>query len=134
MTSSTRSRTVDTGTSSTRRLVQGGAVLSLLALIWQFATAGQIVSGNKAVSGLHGAGAIALHVLTALLLVATLLHARAGGPRWAVVLAALVFVATFVQAGLGDAKIMAAHVPGALVLTAGTVWLTAWAFRRGSAG
>jgi hypothetical protein len=22
------------------------------------------------------------------------------------------------------------HVPGALVLTVGTVWLTAWAFRR----
>jgi hypothetical protein len=101
----------------------------VLALLWQFATAGRILSGASA-TGLHGAGAIALHVTTALLVVATLLHARAGGARWPVVVAALVFACTFVQAALGSAGNMSAHVPGALVITGGTVWLTAWAFRR----
>jgi hypothetical protein len=44
--------------------------------------------------------------------------------------AAAVFVAGFVQAALGSAGNMAAHVPGALVLVVGTVWVTAWALRR----
>jgi len=63
------------------RLVQAGAALSTLGLVWQFATAGQLMpeSGSAAA---HGAGN------------------------------------------------MGAHVPGALVLTAGTVWLTVRAFGR----
>jgi hypothetical protein len=119
-------------TSSADRFVQAAAVLSLLGLLWQFATAGRILSHAHATE-IHGAGAIALHITTGLLVVATLLHARAGGARWPVVVAVLVFACTFVQAALGDAGIMSAHVPGALVITVGTVWLTAWAF-RGSAG
>jgi hypothetical protein len=111
------------------RAVQATAVLSVLALLWLFATAGRVLSGSDAI-GAHGAGAIALHVTTFLLLTATLLHARAGGPRWPVAVSAAVFVATFVQAAVGDAGILAAHVPGALVLTVGTTWVTAWAFRR----
>jgi hypothetical protein len=43
---------------------------------------------------------------------------------------AAVFVTGFVQAALGEAENMTAHVPGALVLTVGTVWVTAWALRR----
>jgi hypothetical protein len=116
-------------TASADRFVQAAAVLSLLGLLWQFATAGRILSGAQA-TGIHGAGAIALHVTTGLLALATLLHARAGGARWPVVVAVLVFACTFVQAALGDAGVMSAHVPGALVITVGTVWLTAWAFRR----
>jgi hypothetical protein len=114
---------------STDRFVQAAAVLSVLGLLWQFATAGRLISGAQ-VTGLHGAGAIVLHVTTALLVVATLLHARAGGARWPVVVAVVVFACTFVQAALGSAGNMSAHVPGALVITTGTVWLTAWAFRR----
>jgi len=121
---------VGAGTASTLRLVQGTAVLALLVLLWQFATAGRLVGGSD-VLGAHGAGAIALHVATGLLLVATALHwRRSDGPVWAVALAAVVFLATFLQAALGSAGNLTAHVPGALLLTVGTVWLTAWAFRR----
>jgi len=113
----------------TIRAVQAGAALSVLVLLWQFVTAGQLLSesgGREA----HGTGAIALHVVGLLLVVATLLHARAGGARWPVVVAAAVFLAGFVQAAIGDAGNMGAHVPGSLVLTVGTVWVTAWAFSR----
>jgi hypothetical protein len=111
---------------SSIRAVQAGAVLSALTLLWQFVTAGRMISGDQAP---HGGGAIALHVATFLLLAATLLHARAGGARWPVAVSAAVFVAGFLQAALGSAGNMGAHVPGALVLTVGTVWVTAWAFR-----
>ena len=113
----------------TSRAVQAAAVLSVLALLWQFVSAGRLLS-QSAGTDAHGAGAIALHVAGVLLVLATLLHARAGGERWPVVLSAAVLVAGFVQAAIGDAGNMTAHVPGALVLTVGTVWVTAWAFRR----
>ncbi|WP_369140821.1 hypothetical protein [Modestobacter versicolor] len=115
--------------SSTGRAVQATAALSVLVLLWQFVTAGRLLSQADAMDA-HGTGAIALHVAGALLVVATLLHARAGGARWPVVVSAAVFVAGFVQAAIGDAGNMTAHVPGSLVLTVGTVWVTAWAFRR----
>ena len=116
-------------TAGSSRAVQAAAVLSVLVLLWQFASAGRLLSQDGGMDA-HGAGAIALHVVGALLVVATLLHARAGGERWPVVLSVAVLVAGFVQAALGDAGNMTAHVPGALVLTVGTVWITAWAFRR----
>ena len=113
---------------STLRPVQAAAVLSVLVLFWQFLSAGRMLVGEDAVGG-HGAGAIALHVTTGLLLVATVLHGRRTRVWWPTALAAAVFVLTFVQAWLGSHDAVAVHVPLALVVTAGTVWLTAWSFR-----
>jgi hypothetical protein len=65
--------------------VQAAAALALLVLFWQFLSAGRIMVGEDATGG-HGAGAIALHVTTGLLLAATVLHGGARGcggrPRW----------------------------------------------------
>ena len=113
---------------STLRPVQAAAVLSVLVLFWQFLSAGRMLVGEDAVGG-HGAGAIALHVTTGLLLVATVLHGRHTRVWWPAALTAAVFVLTFVQAWLGSHDAVAVHVPLALVVTAGTVWLTAWSFR-----
>jgi hypothetical protein len=103
-------------------------VLSLLVLFWQFLSAGRILVGEDATGG-HGTGAIALHVATGLLLVATVLHGRRTRVWWPAALAAAVFVLTFVQAALGSSGSIVTHVPLALVLTVGTAWLTAWSFR-----
>ena len=84
--------------------------------------------GEDALGG-HGAGAIALHVTTGLLLGATVLHGRRTRVWWPAALAAAVFVLTFVQAALGSAGSIVTHVPLALVITVGTVWLAAWSFR-----
>jgi hypothetical protein len=117
---------------STLRPVQAAAVLSLLVLFWQFLSAGRILVGEDAIGG-HGAGAIALHVSTGLLLVATGLHARRTRVWWPAALAAAVFVLTFVQAALGSSDSIVTHVPLALVLTVGTVWLAASSFRTPTA-
>ena len=113
--------------------VQVTAVLTVLSLLWQWLRAGRLLSQSDALDA-HGAGAIVLHVVAALLVVATAVHARAGGARWPVVVSAAVLLAGFAQAAIGDAGNMTAHVPGALVLTAGTVWVTAWAFRSRQRG
>lgn len=117
---------------STLRPVQAAAVLSVLVLFWQFLSAGRIIVGQDAVEG-HGAGAIALHVTTGLLLAATVLHGRRTRVWWPAGLAAAVFVLTFVQAALGDSESITVHVPMALVLTVGVAWLTAWSFRSPTA-
>jgi predicted membrane protein len=133
MTRTDPTTTVSRNTTTGIRAVQAAAVLSVLALLWQFVTAGRILSGAHVVE-LHGGGAIAVHVTTFLLVAATLWHTRGGGARWPAVVSALVFAATFVQAALGEAKNMSAHVPCALVVTAGTIWVTAWAFRGSDRG
>ncbi|WP_448621389.1 hypothetical protein [Geodermatophilus sp. URMC 65] len=117
---------------STLRPVQAAAVLSVLVLFWQFLSAGRLLVGEDATGG-HGAGAIALHVTTGLLLAATVLHGRRTRVWWPAALAAVVFVLTFVQAALGSSGSIGTHVPLALVVTVGVVWLTAWSFRSPAA-
>lgn len=128
----TRSRA---DTAPALRAVQVLAVLTVAELLWQFATAGQMVGPlhNRGAHELHSAGAIVLHVLTALLTVAAVAYWRGrGAPLWPAVLSAVVFVLTFVQAYLGDNGTLYLHVPGALVLTLGSVWVLAWSFTPGA--
>jgi hypothetical protein len=114
------------------RGVQVLAALSLLNLVCQYVTAGQILPrGGHTALGIHSTGAVVLHVVTGLLTVAAILYGRAHrGPWWPAVLAGLLFVLSFVQAYYGDHTNLAIHIPGALVLTVGIVWITAWSFTR----
>ena len=113
------------------RALQVTAVLSVLNLVVQYVTAGQILPRGGPAIGVHATGAIVLHVVTGALALAAILDARAQrGPWWPPVLAVLVFVCSFVQAYFGDAGNLRVHVPGAMLLTVGIVWLTAWSFTR----
>jgi hypothetical protein len=112
---------------STIRPVQAAAVLSVLVLAWQFFTAGQVVTQATG-PGAHGSGAIALHVATGLLLLATALYGRHTRVWWPAALSGVTFLLTFLQAWLGSHGMIAAHVPVALLVTIGVVWVTAWAF------
>ena len=125
-------RPVDTSsrTAQLTRAVQVLAVLTLLNELYQFVTAGQLFPEGGPGEA-HAAGAITLHLLSGLTLVAVFLRHRAvGGRVWPLALAAVVFVATFVQAATGGRDHLAIHVPGAMVLTAGSAWLATWAFLR----
>ncbi|MGY1705894.1 hypothetical protein ACI79C_15115 [Geodermatophilus sp. SYSU D00697] len=122
----TRDTTVAAPT-STIRPVQAAAALSVIVLLWQFFSAGQLMTGGTGGGG-HGAGAIALHVSTGLLLLATGLHGRRTGVWWPAALSGATFLLTFLQAWLGSSGQIAAHVPVALLVSIGIVWTTAWAF------
>lgn len=120
---------VDTRTSSTTlRALQVSAVLAVLSVAWQFVTAGQLFpeGGPK---DLHSGGAIVLHILTGVVAIVAWLHRRnTSGPVWPTVLGAVVFVLSFVQAYTGGYDTLWIHVPGAMVLTVGSVWVAVWAF------
>lgn len=120
--------TASRAASTTLRALQVVATLAVLNLVFQFVTAGQLFPRGGPLE-LHSWGAVVLHVLTGLTVVAAGLHARhTGTAAWPAVLAAVVFVLTFVQAYYGDRDTLWIHVPGAIVLTIGSVWVLAWAF------
>ena len=124
-TTSTPSTTPDSRTAVTplARAFQAFCALALLTVLYQFVTAGQLLpQGGPA--ELHGGGAIALHVFSGLAaLTAVLLRRRGHTGSGVAVLAVLVFLATFVQAALGGYDSLAVHIPGAMLLTVGVVWL-----------
>ncbi len=121
--------TASTGVSPLLRLFQVLAALSVLNVLFQFITAGQLFSAGGP-EELHSAGAIVLHVISGLAAVAAVILWRQGKLGLKVmVLAVLVFGYTFVQAAIGGYETLYVHVPGAMLLTAGVVWLLIWALR-----
>ena len=114
------------------RIFQIAAALSALNVLYQFVTAGQLISGNNALAG-HGAGAIVLHVLSGVAaLAAVLLWRRGQTSRGLALLAVVVFIVTFIQAAIGDAGNLYVHVPLAMLLTGGVVWVLLGSLRATS--
>lgn len=120
-----------TAAPAVRTALRVTASLTVLSLLWQFVTAGGFVGrpgGGGTAEGLHATGAIVLHVVSGLTTVAAAVLWRAGAALWPTVLAAVVFVLTFVQAYVGSHGPLAVHIPTAMVLTVGAVVVAAWSF------
>lgn len=111
------------------RVLQVLAALSVVNVLVQYLTAGQLFpSGGP--QELHAAGAIVLHVISGLAaVVAVVLWRQAIVRLRLAVLAVAVFGYTFIQAAIGGYDTLYMHVPGAMLLTAGVVWLLIWTLR-----
>lgn len=119
---------VETQTSSRPFLLtaRAFALATLAVVVVLFGTAGALVQAGE-LKDIHGGAAIALHVVTGGLMVALagLAYSRQRG-WWTAVFAGVIFMFTFVQAALGEGRTLNFHIPGSLLIVAGTVWLTAW--------
>ena len=105
------------------------ALLATLNVLCQGLTAGELLMHSHAARELHETGAIVLHVLTGLTMVAAAIYWRATrAGLWTTVLAAVVFVVTFVQANFGHGRTLYIHVPLALLLLLGAAWVLAWSW------
>ncbi|QNG38524.1 hypothetical protein F1C76_19990 [Geodermatophilaceae bacterium NBWT11] len=105
------------------RVLQVATVLTTLNVLLQFITAGQLFPEGGP-EELHAGGAIALHVFSGVAaLAAIVLWRQAHTTVLLPVLAVVVFLATLVQAAIGGRDTLWIHVPGAMVLTAGVIWL-----------
>jgi hypothetical protein len=103
--------------------------LSMLSVLVQAVTAGQLMSGGA--QGLHGAGAFVVHVLGLLQLVAAVLVWRPGrGVGWLALASLGVLLLGFVQSALGGSGAVAVHVPLGMTIFGLSVWLVVWAWRR----
>jgi hypothetical protein len=125
---------VDTSRDRTlHRALQVTAVLTVLSVAFQYVTAGQLFPRGGP-EELHAGGAIVLHVLSGLTAIAAVLLWRRGSASVRLaVLAGVVFVLTFVQAATGGRDTLWIHVPGAMVVTVGAVWVAVWSFSRPTA-
>lgn len=109
------------------------AALAVLTVLSQFVTAGQLFpSGGPLLA--HQAGAIVLHVVSGLAAVCAVLLWRRGAVGVGLAaLAAVVFAFGLVQAAMGGYDTLYVHIPGAMLLTTGVVWLLVVALRVRSA-
>jgi hypothetical protein len=109
--------------------IRACATLVVIAVFAQGVSAGEILGGFPAAVGWHAAGAVAVQVLTAVTAIASFAWWRlARGPRWPVVMAAFVFVASVAQARFGAGVTLTVHVPLALLLMIGACLVAAWAW------
>lgn len=106
------------------------AALAVLTVLFQFVTAGQLFPKPGPIEA-HEAGAIVLHVMSGLAAICAVLLWRRGALGLGLAaLAAVVFVLGFVQAAVGGYQTLYVHVPGAMLLSAGSVWLLVAVLRR----
>ncbi|MBR8743865.1 hypothetical protein [Nocardiopsis sp. MG754419] len=121
--------------SGTEWVLRVAVLASLAALLWEFVTAGQLVTYNLDALPLHYAGAFAVHVATGVQLLAAgavwFSHGRGPGTDRTIALTSLVaFVLAFPQAAMGTYGPLQAHVPLALLLVAVVVWSAVLIWRR----
>jgi glucose dehydrogenase len=118
--------------SGLRRAFQVLAGLAVVNVLVQFITAGQLFP-NGGPQEVHAGGAIVLHVLSGLAAVTAVLLWRQQrlGLR-STVLAVVVFAYTFLQAYWGGYSTLWIHVPGAMLLTVGVVWVFFTSLRTGT--
>ena len=116
--------------STSLRLLQVFSTLTVLNVFWQFVTAGTMFPEDGLLE-LHDAGALLLHVLSFGSLAAAGWHWRTtSGPLWPTILAGVLFVLTFIQPLTGQRNLLEYHIPGAMVLSVGAVWVMVWSFGR----
>ncbi|GAA1104188.1 hypothetical protein [Nesterenkonia jeotgali] len=104
------------------------ALIHVAVVILLFVSAGFLVEESRAL-GVHGFGAIALHVTSGVLALNLLVlawRAKTGGVAAAVSVA--LFALTFLQASLGSALDIAMHISGSVVLTLMAASLASWTF------
>lgn len=122
-------RSVASAPTTLVRVLQGATVLTALNVLVQFITAGQLFPRGGP-EELHAGGAITLHVFSGVAALAAIVLWRKGHTTVTLpVLATVVFLATIAQAAVGGRDTLWVHIPGAMVLTAGVVWLLVSVFR-----
>ncbi len=129
MSETTSIRTGTSASTTWARLYQAFSILTALVVLSQFITAGQLFpdGGPEAV---HAAGAIVLHVVSGLAVIAAfVLWRKSAMSTRAAALPVIVFAFTFIQAAIGGRSSLAVHVPGAMILTAGVIWQLVTALR-----
>lgn len=126
-------QTVDRTTSSASawlRVSQLLAVLTAATVVLIFGSAGVLVQDGRA-EGLHGTGAILLHITSGLLTLSLGMAAYQRRITWAApVVAAALFGLSFLQASYGSGSTLDLHVPGAFVVSALSIGLAVWLLTR----
>ncbi|MGW2634464.1 hypothetical protein ACWC2K_34855 [Streptomyces chattanoogensis] len=109
--------------------MRGTAVLVLLDTLVQAALAGLFVTGDLNLLAWHAANAGVLSALTVIQTVlAVVVWRRLRGPGWPVAAGAALLGLVTVQQGLGEARMLAGHMPLGMAIFGCATALTYWSF------
>ncbi len=121
------------------RTVPGWVVALMRAAVTLWATlvfvqpvlAGQFLDGNEELVEVHGMNANVVLVAALAMLVAAVLLWRPGrGAAWPAGASALLVMVSLAQALLGDAGLLAVHVPLGVLLFGSAVGMLSWVWSR----
>ncbi|WP_424887198.1 hypothetical protein [Streptomyces sp. XH2] len=105
------------------------AVLVLLDTLAQAALAGLFVTGDLGLLAWHAANAGVLSALTVVQTAVALVVRRAArGPLWPAVASGVLVVLVSAQQGLGEARLLAGHMPLGMAVFGCATALVYWAF------
>ncbi|KPC64391.1 hypothetical protein ADL29_12165 [Streptomyces chattanoogensis] len=111
------------------RLMRGTAALLLLDTLVQAVLAGLFVTGDLDLLAWHAANAGVLSALTVIQTVlAVVVWRRLRGPGWPAAASAALVGLVSVQQGLGEARVLAGHMPVGMAIFGCATALTYWAF------
>ncbi|WP_440066570.1 hypothetical protein [Streptosporangium sp. OZ121] len=106
------------------------ATLHLVTVLGQAVIAGMFVTGKVDLLAHHNLGAMVTTALVGLQLIAAITLWRPGrGPLWPLGVSVLQLVLVNAQIVLGQERMVAAHIPLAMVVFGLAVWMTAWTWR-----
>ncbi|WP_190021451.1 hypothetical protein [Streptomyces hiroshimensis] len=114
-------------------MLRAVAVAVLLDTLVQAALAGLFVTGDLDLLTWHAANA---SVLSALTVAALVVWRRLAAPGWPAAAGAVLVALVSVQQGLGEARVLAGHMPLGMAVFGCATALAYWAFthRTGAAG
>ncbi|MFF4156519.1 hypothetical protein [Streptomyces sp. NPDC001678] len=111
------------------RVLRAVAVAVLLDTLVQAALAGLFVTGDLELLTWHAANASVLGALTVAETVAALVvWRRRAAPGWLAVASAVLVALVSVQQGLGEARVLAGHIPLGMGVFGCATALACWAF------
>ncbi|MFE3757702.1 hypothetical protein ACFXO9_25635 [Nocardia tengchongensis] len=118
-----------------RGAIRVAATLTAADAVLQALLAGRFLAGNFDSLALHGTNAIALGVLTVVLLGMTVARSRVEhGPWWPVAAAGALLAAEGLQIWVAQQNLLELHVPLGVGVIAALIMITTWAWRDPHAG
>jgi hypothetical protein len=110
--------------------LRGTATLHLITVLGQAIIAGRFVTGEVDLLALHSLNALVVAALVFFQLVAAILLWRpGGGATWPLWVSALQLVLVVVQISLGTLRLVAPHIPLAMVILGLAATMTVWTWR-----
>ncbi len=114
-------------------LLRGVVTAFLVMVLAQPVLAGLFLTGDVDAIGVHGVIGSALAAVGMGLVAVTLLYVLRRGRLWVLPVAALMFVATGLQIGLGYSRALQVHVPLGVAIVTAAALLAVWAWSPSAA-
>lgn len=111
--------------------IQTEATLLMSLAIGQAGLAAAFITGRDALKEVHEVNAFVVGTLVVVTLVTAIAYRRSGGPRWPVLVSALLVALTAAQIAMGLVEVAGAHIFVGVLYVVSVTLFTSYLFRPG---